>query len=232
MSALQRFPTLAVAVALIAGAAFANTVTPAAGPEPISDAVIPPHCRVWLGIPADSTSATLPWEQRLSLAACRQVIQTHPTSDPAQFADLVAGIDRAMQPSVRIYHDAMTRGVTPQIQMLGAYGLGMAYVDTIVRARSAMRVLDGSATGGAYGGSTYGATLDRYQILSRALEPLLAAYQDAAVGAFNEVGRIATEHPDWARANHVVIYVVADAQRQTDALRPARSEASPRTTAR
>ena len=208
------FPWIATVFAVAAGTALADgqQVAYTNEPAPLAETTnVPAGCERWLALPAER-SETLPWEQRLSFAACRQQFSVSATSDPAEFNNVIASIDRAMAPSTEMYRDAMERGATPQVQILGAYGLGMANVDTMVRARSAIRVLDGAA--GAYGGATYGATLDRYQIMSRALEPQLAKYRDAAVMAFNEVVRLADKYPDWAKANRVMTWVVTDSQRQ------------------
>jgi hypothetical protein len=217
MRHLNTFPWITTMFAVAAGTALADGKQVAiTEPAPLTEtANVPAGCQRWLALPAEQ-SETLPWEQRLSFAACRQQFSVSPTSDPAEFNNVIASIDRAMAPSFMMYRDAMERGATPQIQILGAYGLAMANVDTMVRARSAIRVLDGGA--GTYGGATYGATLDRYQIMSRALEPQLAKYRDAAVAAFNEVVRLADQYPDWARANRVMTWVVDDARRQLGVL--------------
>ncbi len=215
MRHLKHFPWITTLFAVAAGTALADReqIAYVTEPAPLTEAVDVPAagCQRWLALPAER-SETLPWEQRLSLAACRQQFSVSQTSDPAELGDVIAGIDRAMAPSIVMYRDAMERGATPQIQILGAYGLAMANVDTMVRARSAIHVLDGSA--GTYGGATYGKTLDRYQIMSRALEPQLAKYRDAAVAAFTEVVRLANQYPDWANANHVMTWVIGDSTRQ------------------
>ena len=191
-------------------------------PIPDRDALInlpgmPPECRQFLAIPADSTSELLPWAQRLSVAACRQSIALAPVSSPERFRAMVAKLEQVMEPSLAIYRDAMARGPV-QIKLLAAYGIGMTHLNIIVRARSAIRVIDdGASFGGAvYGGSPY---VDPYQALHRALEPLLARQREAALTAFREVARLAFEHPLAARANPVMPVVIAIAAVQVRLLR-------------
>jgi len=226
MRRLQRMPWTTAALVVVAGSSLASVGTK---PEPIADvASVPKSCERWLQVPANTTDETLAWDQRLSLAACRQVFTVDTTSDPAKFRDVIAQIDRGMAPSVAMYRDVVARGDAPEVRILGAYNLGMAYLNTVVRARTAIHVIDGSS--GSYGGAAYGATLDRYQILSRALEPLLITYRLNAVTAFDDVNRMAQENPEAATANSVMTYVVADAKRQRALLHPEEIDTTTRAT--
>jgi hypothetical protein len=197
-----------------------HETTPAPGREvPIDTTGVPPECRQFLAIPVDSTSELLPWSQRLSVAACRQSIALAPVSDPERFRAMVANLEHAMAPSLAIYRDAMAHGPT-QIRILGAYGLGMTNLNIIVRARSTVRVADSHGTA-AYGGATYGAMtyIDPYLALHRALDPLLAGERENALAAFREVARLASEDPAAARANQVMLVVIANARIQAILLR-------------
>jgi hypothetical protein len=206
---------IVVALATVAGTSLADVngvgrgTVPTQSREPALDqSQVPGECRRYLTAPSDSTSDSVAWEQRLSLASCRQELAIAPVSNPEKFPALVASIQRAMAPSIEIYRDAMARG-PGQIQILAAYGLGMTHVNTIVRARNAIRVVDA----GAFGGAAYGASAqrDRYMVLHGALEPLLAGERDAAIAAFREVARLAAEDPAAARANPVMPVVIASA---------------------
>jgi hypothetical protein len=185
---------------------------------PVEPDSVPAVCHRFLEIPADSRSEMLPWQQRLSLAACRQAVPLttvqNPLNEEADMNDLrsaLASLDREMAPSIAIYRDAMARA-PGYLRIMGAYGLGMAYINTMVRARSLVR-------GGSYGGATYGAQVDGPQALRAALEPLLVAKRDAALAAFDEVARLAETDPAAARANQVVVYAVQDARRTVSRLR-------------
>lgn len=218
MTRLQTLPPiLAALVIVLVGTALAGDprgtkVLPAA----VDTTTIPDHCRPYLRVPVDATSVTLPWDQRLSLAACRQYAAITPTSNRAEYPDLVARIDRLMDPSVAMYQDVLARGPTPGVRILAAYGLGMTHRNSIVRAHGAVLVPE-SAT---YGGNTYGA----YAQFHRPLELLLGHHRAAARAAFDEVLRLAGQHPDAARASTVVAFVVEDARTELASL-----EAAPET---
>lgn len=221
MKRLQQFSWISAILIVLIGTALADGIKVAFGtkaqPERVDLAVVPPECKQFLQVPADSTSDTLPWDQRLSLAACRQSLVLEPTSNPTEYRGLIERIDRAMAPSIAMYEDARARGPTPQIRILAAYGLGMTHGNSMVRARSAVRVAE---TGAAFGGDTYGMGADAYERIHQSLEPLLVPHRDAAVAAFRDVARLAKENPAAARANPVMIYVVADAERQASLLQP------------
>lgn len=178
---------------------------------PVEPDSIPAVCRRFLEVPADSRSETLPWQQRLSLAACRQSIALDPVTDMDDLRSALAKLDGAMAPSIAIYRDAMARAPN-HLRIMAAYGLGMTHINTMVRARSLIR-------GGSYGGATYGAQVDGPQALRAALEPLLVTRRDAALAAFDEVARLAERDPAAARANQVVVYAVQDARRTVSLLR-------------
>jgi len=215
-------PWIAALLAILAGTSMADVhkmareSLPVRRPEAIDVTGLPPECRLFLSIPADSTSELLPWAQRLSVAACRQAIELAPVTDPEQFRPMVTRLEQAMEPSMALYRDAMARGPAP-IRILAAYGLGMTNVNIIVRARSAIHVPgNGSAFGGAaYGGRAY---LDRSRRLHQSLEALLVKERDAALAAFHELARLAHADPASARANQVMPVVIADAQRQAPLL--------------
>ena len=183
---------------------------------------VPDQCRQFQSVPRDSRSITLPWEQRLSLAACRQSVTITPTANPVEFPQVITRINQAMEPSLAIYRDAAARGPTPQIRMLAEYGLGMAYVDSMIHARNAVLV-----RAEMYGGATYGATVDPYVQQHRQMEALLPPYRDGAVTAFNEVGRIAAQNPAAARANPVIVFVVADARTTANLIMSTTETATP-----
>lgn len=215
---------VALVLAILAGTSIAdvnnavNGSMPAPTRQPPIDLPgMPLECRQFLAIPSDSTSEILPWAQRISVAACRQSIALAPVSDPEQFRAMVAKLEQAMEPSLAIYRDAMARGPT-EIRILAAYGLGMTHLNIMVRARSAIRVIDDRA---AYGGAAYGsfAYVDRYQAMHRALEPLLVREREAAITAFRKVIALAYQHPLAARANQVMPVVIANATVQATLLR-------------
>jgi hypothetical protein len=216
-------PWIVALLAMAAGTSVADVhkvareSIPVVRPEAVDIIEFPSECRLFLSIPADSTSELLPWAQRLSVAACRQSIMLAPVSDPEQFRPMVTRLEQAMEPSMAIYRDAMARGPV-QIQILAAYGLGMTNVNIIVRARSAVRV---PGAGGAFGGAAYGgrAYLDRSSRLHNELEALLVKERDAALAAFHDLARLTRANPDAERANPVMPLVIADAQRQAALLR-------------
>lgn len=182
---------------------------------------VPGDCSQFAGGPADARSEVLPWDQRLSLAACRQQFEIGAVSDPAQFPALISKIDHEMQPSMTIYSDALTRGPTPEIKILAANGLGMGNVTNIVRARKAVAIPDVTVTAGT-GGETYGGAAmeesatqrERTAQAQRALEPLLAPWKTNAVAAFADVERLAKENPDLCQRSAVINFIVGNAQAQ------------------
>ncbi|HEX7836838.1 MAG TPA: hypothetical protein VF469_05210 [Kofleriaceae bacterium] len=216
-------PWIVAILAIVAGTSVADVhkvareSMPVGRPEAVDLAGLPPECRLFLAIPADSTSELLPWAQRLSVAACRQSIALAPVTDPEQFRPMITRLEQAMQPSIAIYRDAMVRGPV-QIQILAAYGLGMTHLNLIVRARSAVRVPGG---GGQFGGAAYGgrAYLDRSLRFHQALEALLVKDRDAALAGFHDVARLTRGNPEAERANPVMPVVITDAQRQAALLR-------------
>ena len=179
---------------------------------PIDVARVPAECRAFLAIPTDSTSELLPWQQKLSLAACRADVTVAPVTAPGQLGAVVATLDDAMAPSRTIYRDAIAHG-PDRIRILAAYGLGMTYVEVIVRARDAIVADSG------FGGSTYGGRYERSHAMHFALEHLLASDRDAALAAFDEAARVADADPAAARADQVTELAVANAWVEAEMLR-------------
>lgn len=185
------------------------------------EADVPRDCSQFMSGPADARSDALPWDQRLSLAACRQQFEIAPVSDPAQFPALISKIDHEMQPSMTIYSDAFTRGPTPEIKMLAANGLGMGNVTNIVRARKAVAIPEVTVTEGT-GGETYGGAAmeesatqrERTAQAQRALEPLLLPWKTKAVAAFADVEQLAKANPDLCQRSAVINFMVGNAQAQ------------------
>ena len=210
-------PWIALAAqAVLAGAPRADTVaaiTPSQGtertPERIDSGRLPVACRQFLELPADARGDWLTWAQRLSLAACEQARSTPVASDANKLPEVVAALDRALQPSVAIYKDAMAHGPA-QIQMLAAYGLGMGYVNVIVRARASI-----PAAGDLMTNLT---AADTYIALHHALEPMLVSYAHQAATAFREADRLATADPVRASANPTMQHIVATARAELRAL--------------
>jgi hypothetical protein len=208
MKRLQRTSWITGALMALVGTAFAQgtqvaAVTPP-NPERVESAGIPPECDQFRTVLSDSRSATLPWEQRLSLAACRETLVLQPVTSADQLPAMLSQIDQAMQPSIAIYQDAIARGPTPQIQILAAYGLAMTHVNSIVRARSAI------ATSDVIGIADVHAQL----------EPMLTQHRDAAAQAFDKLMQIADANPAVANNNAVISFVVGDANSQMKALQP------------
>jgi hypothetical protein len=218
MTRLQALPPILAALVIVligtalAGERRGTKVLPTA----IDTTTIPEHCHPYLRVPVDSTSVTMPWDQRLSLAACRQYAAITPTGNRAEYPDLIARIDRLMDPSIAMYQDALARGPTPGVRILAAYGLGMTYRNSIVRAHGAVLVPESTT----YGGNAYGA----YAQFHHPLELLLGRHRAAARAAFDEVLRLAGQYPDAARANTVMVFVVDDARSELASL-----EAAPET---
>lgn len=213
-------PWIVLLLAIVAGTSMAEVdrvrvTRPSGGPEPIAAAGVPIECRQFLAIPVDSTSELLPWWQRLSVAACRQSITLAPVSEPEQFRPMITRLEQAMAPSIAMFSDALARGPR-QVKILAAYGIGMANLNIIVRARSAVRI----AATGAWGGASYGTgEVERSRRLRGALDALLVRERDAALAAFRELARQANEDPRAAHANPVMSFVVADGERQAALLR-------------
>jgi len=192
---------LVAALAMLAANASAETRT---APRAIDTSPLPSECKVFLEVPPDSTSELLPWAQRLSLAACREgAIEVGPVTDPDKLRDTVAALDRAIEPATAIYRDAIANGPA-QIRMLAGYGLGMAYVNVAVRARSAI-------PGGIFN-SGDAAAIDRFDTLHRTLEPLLVRDRDRAIAALSNTVALADADPADASANGVMTWVVASAR--------------------
>lgn len=216
MKPTQRSPWILALLATFAGTSGAD-VQPGAGASrlgpPLEAGLVPATCQKFLDVPADARTDDIAWQQRVSLAACRQSISLAPVADAPGLLAALDHLDRAMAPSIAIYRDAMARAPDP-IRIQAAYGLGLTYIDTMVRARDLIR------SRAAYGGATYGgAWLDRPALLRAMLEPLLVAKREAALAAFDEVARIAEIDPAAARANPAVVYAIADARAKTWLLR-------------
>src|SRR5512139_2371282 len=175
------FATLALAT--LAGISAADAPKTRAVTLPIDSSIIPARCAPFKEVPADAKTEQVAWNQRLSLAACMQPVEVYiATGTLRGLGTLVANISRAMGPSMTIYQDAIGRG-PDQVRLLATYGLGMTYVETMVRARRAIDLQS------SIGGSTYG--LDRAQFLHNSLEVLLVQPRVAATRAFREVIRMA-----------------------------------------
>jgi hypothetical protein len=99
---------------------------------------VPRECRQFLDSRIEAADDQLAWQQRLSLATCEQP-HTVPmvASSSLQLRALVDELERAVQPSVAIYRDAIARA--PQaIAARAAHELGDAYMNVIVLARTAV----------------------------------------------------------------------------------------------
>ena len=176
--------------------------------ERLETAGVPPECDQFRTVPPDSRSATLPWEQRLSLASCRESFDVQPVTNAADLPTVVQQIDQSMRPSIAVYQDAIARGPTPQIQMLAAYHLALTNVDIMVRTRNAIPL------------STSGLSLDAFTQLHQQVEPLLVQYRDAAVQAFQRVAQLAEANPTAANGNAVISFIERDARTQLGVLQP------------
>jgi hypothetical protein len=197
---------LGVLVAVVATSSQGATVTPGKQLElPMDAGTLPDDCRQFLAMIPDSRSDLLPWYQKLSVAACRQRVETTPVTTPQQLGPLVKGLEGQMGPSIAIYSDAATRG-PQQIPILSQYWLGMTYLNVAVRARRAVDA------GASVGGATYGGWSDGAMGLHRALEPLIARDLQNALVAFREVDRLATANPQAACADQVVSTAVEHAR--------------------
>ena len=212
---------LAAGLAVIAGTALADVSgvqerRPSTSRERVLElGRYSPACEQFRSLPADSRSELLPWEQKLSTAACQQALVFMPVSDPEGLRPMVAGIEHALAPSIAIYRDALANG-PPQIKILAAYGLGMTYINIAVRARSSIRSAGASYGGVGYGGAGY---FDELKRMHDALEPLLTADLKSALDAFDEVAVLADKYPDAARANAVVANAIANARAEAEMLR-------------
>lgn len=172
-------------------------------------------CEPFRSVPKDSRSELLRWDQKLSMAACRQALVYMPVSDPEGLRPMVAAIEHALAPSIAIYRDAMANGPA-EIKIVAAYGLGMTYVNIAVRARGAIRAAGASYGGVGYGGAAYFHELKR---MHDALEPLLAQDLRSAIAAFDEVAMLADDYPEAAKANDVVVHAIANARAESELLR-------------
>lgn len=192
------------AVAVVAGAALADVDHDVA----VDVGRFSPACAQFRALPADSRSEILPWQHKLSMAACQQAVLVMPVGTAEGVRTMVTDLERAYAPSIAVYRDAKLKG-PPQIKLLAAYGLGMSYVDIAVRARSAIRVAAPAYGGVGYGGAAYFQELRRMHEL---LEPLIAGDLASARAAFQEVGQLASENPAVARSNDVVRNAILNAR--------------------
>lgn len=214
MKTLRLMKGVAALVAIVAGTSLSVARVGERQParEGIDASNVPVACQQFLKVPVDAKSELLPWQQRLSLAACRQDVVVPPVTTPQQVGTLVATLERAAAPSIDMYRDAIANGPS-EIRILGAYGMGMTYQNIMVRARRA--IADNSI-----GGATYGTTaFQRTEALRLALEPLLRPDREGALAAYDEVARLAGEYPTAAKADRVVIWAVEDAANQAHLLR-------------
>ncbi len=219
MKRTQRSPWIAAGLAVLAGTALAdvsviNRPRSVLDPPPSDVGFVSQECRQFLYLPVDSTSAELHWSQRLSLAACRDQIAILPVSEYEGLQALVTTLDNHAAPSIAIYRDAGSNGPT-RIRILATYALGMTYLDTAVRARSAVH------PGAQFGGPTYGnaAYYEELKKLHAALEPLLASDLRAASAAFDEVGFLAEDYAIPAMSNSLIRNVVRNARAEAQLLR-------------
>jgi hypothetical protein len=197
-------PTLALAgvlVTTLASPALAERLV--VGPERETNEQS--ACRQFIGEPRDAISVAFRWQQRLSLAACREEVTVAriPKGDGRAIRALVAQLEHGFAASIAIYDDAMATGPA-YVRILGAYGLGMAYLAIIVRARAALEPED--------------------VVGRRALERLLDRDERAARAAFDEVGFLADDYPKATHDNPVVELAVRNARTEAERLRgePAR----------
>jgi len=219
MKRLKQSHWIVAVLAVVAGTSGADVRKSVVEPvrSPGERDSVSPACKAFLELPAGSTSELLPWDQRLSLAGCRPLVAPMAVSDPDQFPAMVAGLEGSVAPQIAIYRDAIAHGPN-QIKLVAGYGLGMTYVNVMVRARRSVKVAD---DGGKYGGTTYGSLryLDRLGSLHRTLEPMLAADRDAALAAFDNVAHLADQDPVAVSANDVVRGAVAGSRTQAELLR-------------
>ncbi len=131
--------------------------------------------------------------------------------DREQLQRDVGELEHDMQPSLAIYQEALEHG-PPQIQMLAAYGLGMAYLNVVVRARIAI------PTGGDIMSDVKLA--DRYVTLHAILEPMLVGDRERARTAFEEASSLADADPIRASSTKIIESIVAAARANRDALQP------------
>ncbi len=214
MKRAQAMPWIALALATIAGAALAKPA-PKALKLPVDRSAVAYQCRPYALLPGDSTSELVPWNQRLSLAACRQEVHLPAVVQAEQLRPMLALLHATMAPSIAIYQDARENGPT-QVKILAAYGLGMTYVNTIVCARNTIM-----ASEMGYGGKSYGGTalMSPSQSLHLALEALLVGDRDAALAAFHDVETLAAQHPEDAKAHEVLESAVATSRVEAFTLR-------------
>jgi hypothetical protein len=211
MRKLQHSTWVVALLAVVAGSsqaevrATAAIVKPGQVELPVDAANLPPECTQFLSLLPGSTSDTMPYYQELSIAACRQRFDTPPVTTPQQIGPMVASVEAAMAPSVAIYSDVANRS-RHEVKLLAEYGLGMTYLDTVVRAR---RAID---AGGSMGGATYGGYKDGIVGMHRAAEPLLAHDLEMAVAAFHAVDLHAAADPHAATSDEVMVKAVATAR--------------------
>jgi hypothetical protein len=193
-------------VAVAATSSHGATVTPGKQAElPMDTSTLPDDCRAFLAVIPDLRSDLVPWYQKLSVAACRQRMETTPATTPQQLGPLVKGLESQMAPSIAIYTDAAARGPA-QIPIVSQYWIGMTYLNIAVRARRAVDA------GASVGGATYGGWSDGAMGLHRALEPLIARDLQNAVVAFHQVEKLAAADPAAACADPVVSQNVEQAR--------------------
>jgi hypothetical protein len=191
---------LAIALAGLAGTAAADTAVDRR--PPIDARRLPLECKQFLATPTGQAgNPWLLWENRLSIAACRQrTTLIAPVTDPEKLRSMVAMLENAIEPSVAIYQDAIANAPA-RLRILAAYGLGRTYIDLVVRARATIpgggEIMDNLALA------------DRYAMLHRTLEPLLVRDRQRAVDAFAEAVRLAEAAPEEVSANKVMTDAVA-----------------------
>ncbi len=99
-------------------------------------AELPSACRPYASLPADAQDDILAWHQSLSLAACvtDSAIPSVRTADDLE--PMVRELYRALVPAISVYLIALEHG-PGDVQLRAAYHIGMAYVNVVVRARTA-----------------------------------------------------------------------------------------------
>ncbi len=217
MRKMQNSTWMVALLAVIAGTSQAETKRTATIVKsgqvelPFDASSLPPECRQFLSLLPESNLATMPYYQQLSIAACRQTFEIPPVTTPQQLGPMVLSVENAMAPSIAIYNDVAAKG-THEVKLLAEYGLGMTYLNTVVRAR---RAID---AGRSMGGSTYGGYLDGFVGLHRAAEPLLAHDLEQAVAYFHAVDLHAAGDPHAATSDPVMVKAIATARYYHDLL--------------
>lgn len=211
MRKMQNSTWMVALLAVVAGTSQAEVRRTAAIDKPgqvelpIDASSLPPECRQFLSLLPGSTLSTMPYYQQLSIAACRQTFEIAPVTTPQQIGPMVLSVQNAMAPSIAIYRDVAARG-THEVKLLAEYGLGMTYLNTVVRAR---RAID---AGASMGGATYGGFADGIVGMHRAAEPLLKNDLDQAVAAFHAVDLHAAGDPHAATSDEVMVKAIASAR--------------------